>query len=110
MENKPKISIIVPLYNAEKFIDRCMSSILAQTFTNYEVILVNDGSTDRSSELCRRYQSANDRVIYIEKENGGAGSARNLGIESARGEYLAFPDVDDWFSPDMYREIGRAHV
>ena len=105
MENKPALSIIVPLYNAEKFIDKCMSSILAQTFTDYEVILVNDGSTDRSAEFCRRYQTANDRVIYIEKENGGAGSARNLGIESARGEYLAFPDVDDWFSPDMYREL-----
>ena len=105
MENKPALSIIVPLYNAEKFIDKCMSSILAQTFTDYEVILVNDGSTDRSGELCRRYQSANDRVIYIEKENGGAGSARNLGRGSARGEYLAFPDVDDRFSPDMYREL-----
>ena len=105
MENKPKLSIIVPLYNAEKFIDRCMSSILAQTLTDCEVILVNDGSSDRSGELCRRYQAENDRVIYIEKENGGAGSARNLGIEAARGEYLAFPDVDDWFSPDMYREL-----
>ena len=105
MENKPKLSIIVPLYNAEKFIDRCMSSILAQTLTDCEVILVNDGSSDRSGELCRRYQAENNRIIYIEKENGGAGSARNLGIEAARGEYLAFPDVDDWFSPDMYREL-----
>ena len=105
MENKPALSIIVPLYNAEKFIDRCMSSILAQTMTDYEVILVNDGSTDRSGELCRSYQARDERIIYIEKENGGAGSARNRGIEAARGEYLAFPDVDDWFSPKMYSEL-----
>lgn len=105
MESNPKISIIVPMYNAERQIDGCMSSILAQTFTDYEVILVNDGSTDRTAEICKDYVSRDGRIRYIEKKNGGAGSARNKGIEEARGEYLAFPDVDDRFEPEMYREL-----
>ena len=107
MENNPKISIIVPIYNAEKFIDRCMASIEAQTFRDYEIILVNDGSTDNSAALCQKYREQNSRVTYIEKENGGAGSARNAGMEAARGKYLAFPDIDDWFEPEMYDELYR---
>lgn len=105
MNNDPKISVIVPVYNAEKYIDRCMKSIYDQTFTDYEIILVNDGSTDNSDEICRRYRDQDDRVTYIKKENEGAGSARNKGIEVAKGEYLAFPDVDDWFEPEMYSEL-----
>lgn len=105
MENNPKISIIVPIYNAEKFLDRCMDSIYAQTFTDYEIILVNDGSTDNSAALCRSYADRDSRVIYIEKENGGAGSARNAGMDAAKGKYLAFPDCDDWFEPTMYEEL-----
>ena len=100
-----KISIIVPVYNAEKFIDRCMQSIYSQTFTNYEIILVNDGSKDNSLALCRKYAESDSRITVIDKENGGAGSARNKGIEIAKGEYLAFPDVDDWFEPNMYEEL-----
>lgn len=102
MENKPELSIIVPIYNAEKFIDNCMRSIYAQTFTDYEIILVNDGSTDHSDEICRRYRDDDPRVTYIEKENGGAGSARNAGMDAAKGRFLAFPDVDDSFEPEMY--------
>ncbi len=104
----PKISVIVPLYNAEKFIDRCMASIYAQTFTDYEIILVDDGSTDNSAKLCREYAQKDKRITFISKENGGAGSARNMGIEIAKGEYLAFPDVDDWFEPNMYQELYAA--
>ena len=105
MNNDPKISVIIPVYNAEKYLDRCMKSIYDQTFTDYEIILVNDGSTDNSDEICRRYRDQDDRVTYIKKENEGAGSARNRGIEVAKGEYLAFPDVDDWFEPEMYTEL-----
>ena len=105
MAAKPKISIIVPIYNAEKYIDRCMDSIFSQTFTDYEVILVNDGSTDNSGMICRRYAEKDGRITYIEKENGGAGSARNSGMEAANGRYLAFPDADDWFEPQMYAEL-----
>lgn len=100
-----KLSIIVPVYNAEKFLDRCMQSIYAQTFKDYEIILVNDGSTDKSAEICKTYAAKDEKIIFIDKENGGAGSARNAGIEKASGEYLAFPDVDDWFEPNMYEEL-----
>ena len=100
-----KISIIVPVFNAEKYLDRCIKSIYAQTLTDYEIILVNDGSKDDSLALCRKYAENDSRITVIDKENGGAGSARNKGIEIAKGEYLAFPDVDDWFEPDMYEEL-----
>ncbi len=105
MKKNPEISIIVPIYNAEQFIDGCMRSIYAQTLTDYEIILVNDGSTDNSAALCRRYAAQDTRVTYFEKENGGAGSARNAGMDAARGEYLAFPDCDDRFEPNMYEEL-----
>ena len=105
MQKNPKISVIVPIYNAEKYIDRCIKSIYAQTFTDYEIILVNDGSKDNSAKICRGYAEKDSRITFIDKENGGAGSARNAGIEVAKGEYLAFPDVDDWFEPNMYKEL-----
>ena len=105
MQKNPKISVIVPIYNAEKYIDRCMKSIYSQTFTDYEIILVNDGSKDNSASICQRYAAEDGRITFIDKENGGAGSARNAGIETASGEYLAFPDVDDWFEPQMYEEL-----
>lgn len=105
MENNPKISIIVPIYNAENCIDSCMRSVYDQTFTDYEIILVNDGSTDNSASVCKRYRDKDPRVTYIEKENGGAGSARNAGMDAAKGEYLAFPDVDDRFEPQMYEQL-----
>ena len=105
MEHNPAISIIVPIYNSEKYIDKCMESIRSQSFTDYEIILVNDGSTDRSAEICRKIQSQDSRVTYIEKENGGAGSARNAGMAKAKGEYLAFPDADDSFMPEMYEAL-----
>jgi len=105
MKNEPAISIVVPVYNAEKFLDRCLKSIYAQTFTDYEIIFVNDGSKDNSLALCREYAEKDARITVIDKENGGAGSARNAGIEIAKGEYLAFPDVDDWFEPEMYQDL-----
>ena len=101
----PKLSIIVPVYNAEKYLDRCINSIYAQTLTDYEIILVNDGSKDDSLALCRKYAEKDSRITVIDKKNGGAGSARNKGVEIAKGEYLAFPDVDDWFEPNMYEEL-----
>lgn len=105
MNKNPKISIIVPVYNAEKYIDRCMQSIYAQTLDDYEIILVNDGSKDNSLSICEGYAKKDNRVRVVDKENGGAGSARNAGIELATGEYLAFPDVDDWFEKEMYGEL-----
>ena len=105
MENSPAISIIIPIYNAEKYIEKCIESVFAQTFTDYEIILVNDGSADNSADICKRYRDKDSRITYIEKENGGAGSARNAGMKAAKGRYLAFPDADDSFLPDMYAEL-----
>ena len=102
------ISIIVPIFNAEKTLVRCINSILAQTISDFELILVDDGSSDGSLSLCRRFEQEDSRIIVISKENGGAGSARNAGICVARGEYLAFPDADDWVESDAYENLVRA--
>ncbi|WP_086313933.1 hypothetical protein A5821_001482 [Enterococcus sp. 7F3_DIV0205] len=97
-----KISIIVPVYNVERYLRKCVDSILNQTFTDIEVILVDDGSTDSSGEICDEYVLQDQRVQVIHKENGGLSDARNTGIESARGEYLGFVDSDDYIALDMY--------
>ena len=95
MENK-LISIIVPVYNVEEYLKQCLDSILEQTFSDYEVILVNDGSTDNSGLICQEYAEKDSRIRYFEKENGGLSDARNYGIEQAQGEYLTFVDSDDF--------------
>lgn len=94
----PKISIIVPVYNAEKYLDRCISTILAQTYSDFELILVNDGSRDRSEKICRLYEAQDSRIKYIKQENKGAGAARNTGIKAASGDYIMFCDADDCVS------------
>lgn len=95
------ISIIVPVYNLEnKNLTRCISSILAQTFTNFELLLINDGSTDKSRSICESYAANDNRIQIINKENQGVSSARNLGIEKSRGEYLVFIDGDDYVDND----------
>ena len=93
------ISIIVPVYNVEKYISRCIESILCQTFTNFELILVDDGSPDNSVSICEKYMEKDARVSLIHKENGGLSSARNAGIDSAKGEYMLFVDGDDVIHP-----------
>ena len=90
------ISIIVPVYNAEKYLNRCIDSILKQTFTDLEIILVDDGSTDDSLKICEEYQKQDDRIIVIHKDNGGSTSARKAGVRIAKGAYIAFVDSDDW--------------
>lgn len=105
---RPQLSIIVPVYNVEKFLDKCLSSILSQTFTEFELILVDDGSTDGSGEICNRYAESDNRIHVIHKKNGGLSSARNQGIITARGEYIGFCDSDDWVEPDMYKELMSA--
>ena len=95
MENQ-LISIIVPVYNVEEYLKQCLDSILEQTFSDYEVILVNDGSTDNSGLICQEYAEKDSRIRYFEKENGGLSDARNYGIEQAQGEYLTFVDSDDF--------------
>ena len=105
-----KISIIVPVYNVEKYIKRCLDSIIAQTFEDIEIILVDDGSTDSSGIICDEYSKVDTRVRVIHKKNGGLSSARNAGIEAARGEFLGFIDSDDYISSDMFEVLYRNMV
>lgn len=92
----PLISVIVPVFNSEKFLKRCIDSIIYQSFTDIEVILVDDGSTDGSGNMCDEYASLDSRVKVFHKKNGGVSSARNLGIENSTGDYIVFVDSDDW--------------
>jgi len=99
------ISIIVPIYNVEKYLRQCLDSIAAQTYQNFECLLINDGSPDNSADICREYAVKDSRFKYFEKENGGVSSARNLGIEcSGGGAYITFIDSDDWVDSD-YLEV-----
>lgn len=104
---KPKISIIVPIYNVERYINRCINSILNQTFTNFELILVNDGSLDRCGEICNKYEKKDSRIKVIHKSNGGVSSARNIGIDNASGEYIGFVDPDDYIDENMYEVLYK---
>ena len=105
MEREELISVIVPVYNAEQYLERCVNSIINQTYRNLEIILVNDGSTDQSGELCDSFALQDKRIRVFHKENGGSGSAKNTGFAVATGEYLALVDSDDWIEPDMYQSL-----
>ena len=102
---KPNISIIVPVYNVEDYITGCIESILNQDFEGFELILVNDGSTDRSGLICDEYEKKDDRVIVIHQEHKGVSLARNIGISNARGNYIGFIDSDDYIYKDMYSTL-----
>ena len=95
-ENMPKVSIIVPVFKAEKYLNRCIDSILAQTFTDWELLLIDDGSPDRSGDICDEYAKKDIRIRVFHKKNGGVSSARNLGLYNVQGEYVTFVDSDDW--------------
>lgn len=102
------ISIIVPVYNMEAYLERCMASIQGQTYENLEIILVDDGSTDRSGQLCDAYAREDARVKVVHKPNGGLSDARNAGLAVAAGVYIGYVDSDDWIEPDMYERMYRA--
>ena len=105
---RPMVSIIVPIYNAEQYLRRCVDSILNQEYTDYELLLVNDGSTDASGDICEEYRDRDPRVIVIQKENTGVSDSRNRALDRARGKYLQFLDSDDWITPDATRLFVRA--
>ena len=105
---RPMVSIIVPIYNAEQYLRRCVDSILNQEYTDYELLLVNDGSTDASGDICEEYGDRDSRVIVIQKENTGVSDSRNRALDRARGKYLQFLDSDDWITPDATRLFVRA--
>lgn len=102
---QPLVSVLIPVYNVEEYLERCLDSVLNQSLTRIEVICVNDGSTDKSLEILKKYQENDSRVIIVSKENGGLPSARNAGIERARGEYIGFVDSDDYVQPDMFEKL-----
>lgn len=99
------ISVIVPCYNAEKYLERCVNSILAQTYYDLEIILVNDGSTDKTGEICEKFAKIDSRVKVVHKRNGGLSDARNAGIDVAEGDFYAFVDGDDYVEPDTYEAM-----
>ena len=105
-----KVSVILPVYNVEKYLKECLDSILNQTLQEIEVICVDDGSTDRSLEILREYEKKDKRVIVLTQENKGAGAARNKGLAIAKGEYLSFLDSDDFFASGMLEEAYRRCV
>lgn len=102
-----KISVIVPVYNVEKFIRRCLDSIINQTLKDLEIILVDDGSTDNSGVICDEYAKLDNRITVIHKENGGLSSARNIGLDFAKGDWIAFVDSDDYIDYKMYEVLYK---
>jgi glycosyltransferase involved in cell wall biosynthesis len=106
----PKVSVIIPIYNNEKYIGRCLDSLLAQTLKDIQVLMINDGSVDRTEEICQGYAALHPNFEYHYKENGGSASARNVGLEHATGEYIGFVDSDDYVEPDMFEKLYHAAV
>lgn len=103
-----KISVIIPVYNVEKYLKRCLDSVVNQTLKELEIICVNDGSTDNSAHILEEYSSKDDRVIILSQENLGQGAARNAGIKIARGKYIGFVDSDDWIDLDFFEKLYEA--
>ena len=110
MRIKNLISVIVPVYNVKDYLDECVSSLIAQTYKQLEIILVDDGSKDGSGELCDKYANDDDRIKVIHKSNGGLSSARNAGLDVARGEFVGFVDSDDFLAVDMYQMLHAEMV
>ena len=99
------ISVIVPVYNVEPYLPQCLDSILAQTYSDLEILLIDDGSTDRCGEICDQYAARDPRIRVFHTENRGLSAARNLGLDHAQGDYIGFIDSDDWIEPDMYEVL-----
>lgn len=97
------VSVIIPVYNVEKYLEKCIESVVNQTYYKLEIILVNDGSNDKSNEICEKYKNQDSRIVFINKENGGLSSARNFGLDIAKGEYVTFIDSDDYIDTNMIR-------
>ncbi|GAB6168244.1 glycosyltransferase family 2 protein [Clostridium carnis] len=101
------ITVIVPVYNVQKYLSKCIDSIINQTYRDLEIILVNDGSTDISGEICDKYKLKDDRIRVIHKKNGGLSEARNAGLDVAKGDYIAFLDSDDWVDKELYDTLYK---
>ena len=102
------VSIIVPVYNVEQYLEKCVNSIINQSYKNLEIILVDDGATDNSGKICDELAKLDNRIKVYHKENGGLSDARNYGVERATGEYIGFVDSDDYIDPKMYEKLYEA--
>lgn len=105
MSEIPKISVIIPVYNTEEYLEKCLDSVLNQSYENLEILIVDDGSTDSSGMICDEYAQKDCRIKVIHKTNGGQGTARNAALDIASGDYIAFVDSDDWIEKDMYMTL-----
>lgn len=103
---KPLLTVVIPVYNVEKYLKRCVESVLFQEWHNYDILLVDDGSTDSSPQICDDYAKVYDFISVIHKKNGGLSEARNTGISHAKGDYVYFPDSDDWLEPQTFKELA----
>ena len=101
------ISVIVPVYNVEKYLERCIDSILKQTYSDLEILLIDDGSSDKSGKICDEYAKKDNRIKVIHKKNGGISDVRNVGIENAKGDYIGFVDSDDYIADDMFETLYK---
>ena len=110
MEIKPLISVIVPVYKVELFLERCLNSIIGQTYRNLEIILVDDGFPDKCPQICDSYAKKDGRIKVIHQKNKGLSGARNAGVDSALGEYIGFVDSDDWIDSDMYASLMQSAI
>ena len=104
----PLVTLIIPVYNAARYLRRCLDSVLEQDFADMEVLVLNDGSRDRSLEICREYEKRDSRIRVVDKENTGVSDTRNRGMRLAEGKYLQFMDSDDWLTPDATSSLVQA--
>lgn len=107
--NKPKITVVVPVYNMGRYLDRAIDCLIGQTYTDFEILIIDDGSNDGSSDVCDYQESKDERISVIHKDNGGLSSARNCGIEHAKGQFIIFPDPDDWVDPAYLESLISVH-
>jgi len=105
-----KLSVIVPVYNAEKYLEECVESILQQSFASIEILLINDGSRDSSGIMCDSFAKKDSRIRVFHKDNGGVSSARNLGLDNARGEWICFVDSDDWLEQGYFEVLNESDI
>lgn len=103
----PSISVIIPVYNAEKYVSRCIESVQAQAYSHWQMILVDEGSKDKSLEICQKYAGADNRIHVVHQENAGPGIARNVGLECAKGKYVVFIDSDYYIEKDYYKLLSQ---
>ena len=102
---KPMVSIIVPIYNAELYLDDCLKSLVNQTMSDIEIVLINDGSLDKSEDICKKYMNEDKRIVYKRIENNGVSNARNIGMDISNADWITFVDSDDWISLDYCEKL-----